>query len=95
MEILKYTKEWASYLIDSDDDKEFSFDFKVYKVIEWDEDLDPIKKELFFSGQIQWNGCSDIMFDSIHFCSYSDIQEFKDVIDAVWDKAEKEIMNYV
>lgn len=89
-----------TYLIKCEDDKETRLEFEVYQVNSWEMDDSPIKTnmDLFVKGVIKWDGCSDIYFGDedgyLHFCGYRCFEDIKKVIDAIWYKAEKEIVRF-
>ena len=98
METLIKEGDYIEFLIDCDPDKDYRLSFEVFKVISWDSEYNPIDKEIFIRGSIKWDGCSDLFFGEedcyLHSCGYGGIQDIKKVLDAIWDKAEKEIVNF-
>ena len=100
MEALIEKDGYINYLIETDKDKEYNLSFKIYQVISWtgEKNNDPGDIELFISGFIKWDGCSHLYFGDgdgyLHLCGKAYFKELKEVLDAVWEKAEKEIINF-
>jgi len=52
--------------------------------------------QVMLSGSIKWDGCSDITIDDepLHFCGRSDMQEFADLLLAIYGVASDLIPSY-
>ena len=98
METLLEENGYPLYLIDCEDNKEFDLTFFVYQVNEWDMKNKPIKYDKYLSGHIRWDGICHFYFGDaegyIYFLVKNFIEDHKKVIDALWNKAEKEIVNF-
>ena len=96
METLIKNGERITHLIECEDDKHSSLNFKVHEVISWTMDNEVSDIEELLNGHIKWDGCSHIWFGDndkyLHLCGKSEFDKLKKVLDAVWDKAEKEIV---
>ncbi|MGH1436569.1 MAG: hypothetical protein ACRBG0_19155 [Lewinella sp.] len=95
-EVLIKEGDLIKYLIKCNDDKEASLSFEIIEVISWDgETDDPVDVEKFIRGFIKWDGCSHIYFGDkdgyLHLCGGDSFQYIKQVLTAVWKKAESEI----
>jgi hypothetical protein len=43
-------------------------DFNVYEITGWTKEGEVYSKELYLSGSIKWDGCSNITFQDVHLC---------------------------
>lgn len=71
-------------------------DFVIYEVQEWDDDT-PIKAEIYLSGRIKWDGCSNLEFGdggAIHLCGKYWFEKHKRVMDAIWNLCSKKIIGW-
>ena len=79
-------------------DKQTRLEFEVYKSSGFDGEGNPYGVALYLKGVIKWDGCSDLNFGDaegdIHSCGKRMYDQMKDVLDAVWLKASKEIIDY-
>jgi hypothetical protein len=98
--LIKDDDDLVTYLIETSDDKSTSLNFKVYEVNSWDENNNHHTDDLevFLRGVIKWDGCSHIYFGDhsgyMHLCGNASFQDIKKVLDTVWLKAEREILNF-
>lgn len=89
-----------TFLIECDPDKKYSIDFTVWKVTTWKNKHEPDHESLerFIKGEIKWDGCSHIYFGDengyLHLCGRGYFDNMKNVLDAVWAKAEREIEHF-
>lgn len=99
-EILIKEGDYIRFFINCKEDKEYSLEFEVIEVQGWSMDKEPSEEhqELFLKGTIKWDGCSHIYFGDeigyMHLCGNGCFENVKKVLDAVWNKAEKEIVNF-
>ena len=100
MEILIKEDDYINYFIETEPDKEVSLNFKVWQVNSWSMDNKPCKDdlEIFVRGIIKWDGCSHIYFGDedgyLYLCGRKYFDDMKKVLDAVWEKAEKEVAGF-
>lgn len=57
---------------------------------------DRAEAQVFMSGSIKWDGCSDITIDDepLHFCGRSSMEEFTALLPAIYDLAAELIPSY-
>lgn len=73
---------------------------KVYNRDGYQSSPDPVEDrttaQVFLSGSIKWDGCSDITIDDepLHFCGRADMEEFSALLSAVYDLAAELILSY-
>lgn len=100
METLIKEKDYIKYLIITEPDKYSSLEFTVWQVNSWNEENKPCMEdnEIFIRGSIKWDGCSNINFGDadgyLHLCGNKYFKDMKNVLDAVWKKAEQEIETF-
>jgi len=94
---------FCKFLIDIDDDVEYSMNFRVYEVTSWEMDNTPSDVERYAHGTIKWDGCSHIWFGSqedgstdgyIHLCGKSSWQDHCKMMSALFDLASVTIKKY-
>lgn len=100
MEVLIKRDDYIEYYIETEPNKEFNLDFKVWQVNSWTMENEPCMDdlEMFIKGIIKWDGCSHIYFGDedgyLHLCGNKYFEDVKKVLDAVWRKAENEITRF-
>ena len=68
--------------------KENYMDFEVKKITGWDK-LIPIEREHYLSGDIKWDGCTNVNFglNYFHFCEPHDFDDMNYVLHFLYQKA--------
>lgn len=73
---------------------------RVYNRDGYQSSLDPVEDrslaQVFLSGSIKWDGCSDMTIDDepLHFCGRSNAEEFAALLEAIYDLAAELIPSY-
>lgn len=73
---------------------------RVYNRDGYQTSPDPVEDrnaaQVMLSGSIKWDGCSNFALEDepLHFCGRSDIEEFADLLSAVYDLAAELIPSY-
>jgi len=84
------------YLIKCEPDKYCRLDFEVWKVNSWTMQNEPSKDDqvIFLKGHIKWDGDAHLNFNYLYLSGRKGFEDVKKVLNAVWEKAEKEITNF-
>jgi len=73
---------------------------KMYNREGYESSPDPVEDrnaaQVFISGSIKWDGCSDMTIEDepLHFCGRDDAQEFAALLTAIYDLAAELIPSY-
>lgn len=83
---------------------EYNMNFEVYEVTNWNHDNSPGDVELYLTGSIKWDGCSDIYFGDnsdpdnnpgyIHFCGRDSFIRHNRMMLNLIELAENTIPNF-
>jgi hypothetical protein len=100
MEALVKIGDFINFVVITSTDKDVSLNFSVYEINSWHGDDDtPLydDMELYLTGQIKWDGCSNLYFGEgghMHLCGKFYFESLKKVLDALWIKAEEEVVKF-
>lgn len=74
----------------------FTLFFDVFAVTSFTSDKKIKTKKLFLSGFVKWDGCSEFRFqeESIHLCGKRGYENFKNLLDAVYEYCSKNIKKW-
>jgi hypothetical protein len=73
---------------------------RIYNRDGYESSPDPVEHrslaQALLSGFVKWDGCVDITIDDepLHFCGRSNVEEFAQVLTAIYDLAKELIPNY-
>ena len=92
---------FVNFMIQVEEDVEYSMKFQVYEVTCWggDDDKTPIDIEPRVRGIIKWDGCSQVYFGEdeggyLHLCGKSSWDDHCKMMEALWDLAAKTITKF-
>jgi hypothetical protein len=77
--------------------RDASTTFKVEQVISWNLREEPIETEVYLTGSMKWDGCTNIDFGGescLHLCGYWHFKKHYEVLEALMKRCSEVIIGF-